>query len=756
MESVSESKREGVVTQTASSEFLRGLRDEFQPQRLLPSLTAGVLIGFSEVMIALSLGSLIFSGELAGYLPYGIGMALVTTAVVLISTSLLSWVPGIIGCTQDSSTVVLAVIAAGLAGALTTADEGIRLATVLVAIATSTFLTGAFLLALGFFKLGRLVRFVPYPVVGGFLAGTGWLLVQGSFGVMADFTLTLSNIPSLFQPDQLIRWVPGVFFALALFFGLRRIKHFLAMPGVLVGAIVLFFLVLLVTGTSIEEAVDQGLLLGQVSGEAIWRPLTLGNLLAANWSTILEQSGNIAIVLILSVVSLLLNASALELTIRHDVDLNRELRAAGIANILSGLGGGMIGYHTLSLSALSHRIGARGRLVGLLAGAICAAMFLVGSTLLAYFPVPILGGLLLFLGLDFLVEWVIASWSKLSKAEYAVVLLILVVIGTVDLLVGVAVGLVAMVVLFAASYSQIDVVHHAGSGTDIRSSVERCAYHQQVLAEELGRQIYVLELQGFIFFGTANALLEQIRARVADTEQPPVRYIILDFRRVTGLDSSAVLGFVKGKQLAESRDIILVLTHISERVRRQFELGELFESGGEVQTFPDLDHGLEWCEEQLLEIEGVTALYMPISLSAQLADSGFEKADTARLMAFLERVEVEQGECLIRQGEEAIKLYFVERGTVSVYVEIEGGERVRLQTLGLGTAVGELALYLGATCAASVIADSPAVVYRLTRASLAEMKAREPELAATFHEFAAHKLSERLAATTRTLQTVLK
>jgi SulP family sulfate permease len=102
------------------------------------------------------------------------------------------------------------------------------------------------------------------------------------------------------------------------------------------------------------------------------------------------------------------------------------------------------------------------------------------------------------------------------------------------------------------------------------------------------------------------------------------------------------------------------------------------------------------------------------------------------------------------------RLYFIERGTVVVCLETESGERVRLQTLGLGTAVGELGLYLGATTTASVIAEPPVIAYRLTRTALARMKEDEPELAATFHEFVAHLLSERLAATTRTLEAVLR
>jgi SulP family sulfate permease len=744
------------MTQMAGHKIIQRLQDEFQSERLLPGLTAGVLMGITEVIFALSLGSLIFSGELAAYVSYGIGMALITAAIVMIATSLSSSVPGVIGSTQDTSSVVLAVIAATLAGALAAAGEEEILTTVLVAIAATTLLTGLFFLTLGFFRLGGLVRFIPYPVVGGFLAGTGWLLLQGSFGVMADYALTLPNIPALLEPDQLVLWVPGVLFALGLFFGLQRIHHFLALPGILVGAIVVFYLALLVTGTSVDAAMDQGLLLGKVSGKTSWRPLVLGNPLAADWSAILGQSGNIAIVLILSVVSLLLNASALELTIRQDIDLNRELRAAGFANLLSGLGGGMVGYHALSSSTLSHRMGARGRLVGLVAGAICVLLLVAGSGLLAIFPKAILGGLLLFLGLDFLVEWVINGRSKLPRADYAVVLLILVVIAATDFLIGVAVGLVAMIILFVLSYSRVNVVHHAFSGSETKSNVERCAYHRRVLTEELGGHIYILELQGFIFFGTANALLGRIRARLAEGEQPPVGYIVLDFRRVTGLDSSAVFSFAKVRQLAEAGGIILALTHLSQEIRHQFERGGLFEDHAGLRIFPDLDRGLEWCEEQLLEIEGITTMHVPFTLPAQLAESGFEKADTARLMEFLEKVQVEAGDYLIRQGNEADTLYFIELGEVSVYLELEDGRRVRLQRLGLGTAVGELGLYLGTTYTASVIADSPTIAYRLTRTALSEMKENEPELAASFHEFTAFLLSERLSATTRTLEAVLR
>ena len=694
------------MAQTSGRGLFGRIREEARIKKLIPGLIMGTITGMVEVIYALSLANLVFSGDLAPWLPYGLGISLVSSVVLLIGTSLLSKVSGVFSSTQDSPTVMLAVVVASLAGTLVTAGGDEKLATILAAISITTILTGFLFLALGYFKLGKLVRFIPYPVMGGFLAGTGWLLVQGSFGVMTDFLLTPAHLPTLLQPSQLILWLPGIFFALALFFVLKRFDHFLTMPVMLLGAIGLFYLAFLLTGTSIQDATARGLLLGKVGGNAIWQPLALGGkFLTANWKVILGQSGNIAMVLVMSVIGFLLNASALELTTRQDIQLNRELKSVGFANVVSGLLGGMVGYHMLGDTTLNHRVGARGRLPGIMTGIVCAGTFLLGSSLLAYLPRPLLGGLLFFLGFDFLVEWVFVGWRKLAPADFAVVLLILVVIAATNFLIGVGVGLVAAVILFVVNYSRFNIVHHTLSGAEMRSSVERCAYHQRVLANRLGQHIHILELQGFIFFGTANALLDQIRARIGDSDLSPVRYILLDFRRVNGMDSSAVVSFVKGKQLAEAQKITLVLTHLTEPMQRRLELDGLSENDPHVRIFPDLDHGLEWCEEQLLDIEQVTTLHCPVTLSAQLADSGFEKADTKRLLNYLERVNFKEGEILIQQGDEADRLYFIEMGAVSICLEVGNQGRVRLQKLGLGTAVGESGLYQGTTCTASVIAS---------------------------------------------------
>jgi len=312
-----------------------------------------------------------------------------------------------------------------------------------------------------------------------------------------------------------------------------------------------------------------------------------------------------------------------------------------------------------------------------------------------------------------------------------------------------------MLLLFVVSYSRISVVHHTLTGAEMQSNVERRPGQRRLL-RELGPQIHVLELRGFIFFGTADRLLEQIRSRVAATDLPQVRFVVLDFHRVTRIDSSAVLSLRRCRQMAEARQITLVLTHLTTGIRRQFEVGGLPAGDPAVRFFPDLDRGLEWCEETLLEQAEVSPEEASLTLPAQLAEGGLDAAQGARLIGYLEKVEAAEGEYLVRQGGEEGDLYLIEHGQVSVYRDCEGGVRLRLATLGPGTAIGELGLYLRTGRTASVVADSPTTAYRLTRVALARMKDEQPALAAAFHELIARMLAERLVSKDLSLEALLR
>jgi SulP family sulfate permease len=152
---------------------------------LVANLSAGVLAGIRTLIGATALAALIFSGELAGGLPIGIGILLFSAAAVGVVVGATSSYPGAVAQPQDGAAAILGLLALSVYAALPPAlPYEQKLVSVFVAIGVTTFITGLFFLALGGLRLGGLVRFVPYPVVGGFLAGSGWLFVKGSLTVM--------------------------------------------------------------------------------------------------------------------------------------------------------------------------------------------------------------------------------------------------------------------------------------------------------------------------------------------------------------------------------------------------------------------------------------------------------------------------------------------------------------------------------------------------------------------------------------------
>ncbi len=731
--------------------------NEFQPKRLVPSLAAGVIAGITDVSVEISLAALIFSGVLAPYVAHGIGYILFGAFIVLIMGAFISSVPGMMIIPQDTPAAILALIAAGVAGAMPAAAPlEATFITVVAAIILTTLLAGLTFILVARFRLSGFARFIPYPVVGGFLAGTGWLLAKGGFSVMTDMSLTLKDFPGLFRTDTLVHWLPGLIFALVLLLILRRSSHFLIIPGMLVLGIGLFYAALALAGISISEAAQAGWLLGPFEQEALFQPLMPSDMPLVDWRAILSQLDKIGTVVALSLISLLLNVSALEVDAKEDIDLNRELETAGLANLFAGLFGSTVGYHALSLTVLVNRLNARNRLSAFFAALVCGTTLLLGASLLSYIPKPLLGGVLLFMGLSFLAEWVIDARKRLPAIDYLLVQMILVAIASIGFLEGIAVGVLAAVVMFVVSYSQINAVKNTLSGENYRSKVERPLPHRHTLQEH-GGEIFILRMQGFIFFGTAQKMLDRIKERLEDPGQPPLRYVVIDFRQVVLIDSSAVFSVTRMRQLAESQRIHMVWTNLSPAIQGLLEKAGLADgSDGGFVILPTLDHGLEWCENHILAEQGVTDLTGFIEkIKHQLKRVIPGSEDVDRLMSYLERVEVEEGSYLMRQGDQPDEMYFVESGLVSAQLDLPDGKTIRLSSMRGGVTVGEMGMYLGGERTASVVADRNSVVYRLSSQALKEMEMHDPKVAALLHQWIARLLAERLAENNRTIEALL-
>jgi SulP family sulfate permease len=324
-------------------------------ENLLPSLIAGTINGIIFIVSAMSLAALIFTGPFAAYLPQGIGILLVGSVIFALFSAFTATYPLILTAPQDIPIAILALMAITIStgiGDQLSAEDVYQF--IFVAIGVTSIMVGIFFWILGRFRLGKLVRFIPFPVVGGFMAGTGWLIVKFSFSMMTDMDLTLSNAFYFLNSNVLIQWVPGLVFAVVLLLASRRINHYLLTPGILTGSILLFYGITSFQGFSFSDLESAGYLLGPFPEGGLFPGTPLPYVSDFRWDLFIIHLPAIATMMVLNAISILFNYSGLELVVKEDFDLDKELRLTGYGNILAGFAGTPPGYITLSETSMAY------------------------------------------------------------------------------------------------------------------------------------------------------------------------------------------------------------------------------------------------------------------------------------------------------------------------------------------------------------------------------------------------------------------
>ena len=324
-------------------------------ERALATITAGVVIGVVEVVLAISFAALMYGGYLAQFLADGIGLFLVAAAITLAIMAWRAGTRGVVGSLQEAVVAVFAVVAT--ATALGTFGSSNRaFVTVVAATLVVTVLTGIVFVVIGTLKLGNLIRFVPYPVVGGFIAGAGWLLLKGGLYVASGVEVHLGTFGSMTERETLTHWLPALAFGVIMFLAVRLVKKPLVIPIVLAVGLALFAISMLVTGSSLDEARNGFWMLGPYRSGWLFQPWTFRALTGADWWAVLGQAAGIVTVVFVAVIGVLFNISGTEILLDRDLDANTELRDAGLLNVISGVFGGTPGYHALSLTTLADRM----------------------------------------------------------------------------------------------------------------------------------------------------------------------------------------------------------------------------------------------------------------------------------------------------------------------------------------------------------------------------------------------------------------
>lgn len=700
-------------------------------------LPAACVVALVSISYAISYALMIFGGSDGLLLQSGLPLLFITSVLGLLAICHCSSLPFMVGGADSNSVGLLALMVGGISGTMQRAamPPVEILTTVLMAITLSTLLVGLLLTLLGALRRGNLVLFVPFPVVGGFLAGTGYLLWNGAFTVLTGHALSLDALRAGLALDwQIVLPVVVILIGMLGVPG-RRFDHPLALPLSLALACVLFFAALAASGISLSQARALGWMFQPLSAGHVQLPLTLSWRLV-HWDILLRHYGEFLALTAVTTLAILLNATGVSLATRQDVDFNRELRSAGIANIITSLFGGVVGCHSLSRTLLNYRFGTRDRRPAIMAALLCLACALFFIPWISYFPKPVLAGLLLGLGANLLNEWLIKA-RRLARGDYFLIVLILAVVAWYGFVTGVALGVVVACMLFVVDYGRVSCVKMEFTGAGLHSKLERPVQASAEL-KRLGQKVFGMRLQGFLFFGSANQIVHRVREQL----QSPRQFIIIDFRHVQGLDASTSQSFVKLAQVCEQYRVTLILTGISERIRLPIARAAFL--GKPPREFADLDLALEWVEDRLLE-EGPRE-QPDQGLHLSLAEH-FSPRELASLFARLQTVDLEAGTLLFRKGDAGDSMYFIEQGLVSISLPLEGGGAMRLRSFGAATIVGEMALYRDQRRTADVVTDRPTRAHRLTLASLRQLEQDDPATALRLHSYVVKVIASRLEST---------
>jgi sulfate permease, SulP family len=441
---------------------------------------------------------------------------------------------------------------------------------------------------------------------------------------------------------------------------------------------------------------------------------------------------------------------------RHDG--NRELIAQGFANVAAGGFGGIPVSALPSQSLMAWRIGASGRVPTLIACLVQLVVLEFAAHWIAYLPAAALAGVMVVTGFDLFDHWSLRLFANLRRedthrptiaAELAIVAFVTALIVAGYLVSAVVLGIVIAAIVFISRMSR-KVIRHRTTGRLRRSRRRRTEASMQRL-RDVGERIVVFELDGPLFFGTADRLASDIEAYAASAS-----FVILDFRRVNAVDATGARILQQVAESLERRGARLLFSAIAPHDPNRHLLREMIPSSAASPTwFADLDHALEWCEDRLLaETPGAEGGDDEMPFARVDLCAGLDATEIAELERATTRRQHAKGSLLFRRGDAGDELFVLLKGSVSLTIRAgdpAAGVR-RLLTLHAGVTFGEMALLEGKPRSADALFDSDAVTVALSCAAFDRLTREQPHLAYKLLLTLARNLSSHLRDTTEELR----
>jgi len=711
---------------------------------------SGAVVALETVAIVLTLGLLAFA-PLGASAPLGIAAAF----AAVIAGGLVYALLGSVASPSAGPTSATALILAGLVGQLVRdarfdLHSAHGLAMLLAMVASSVVLMGLFQILMGLAGLGRLARFVPQPVLAGFMNGVALLILFSQIPILLGLPALarLTDLAGLSQAQPLALLVGLATAGTVWLVQWKWSRASSSLLGMAVGC--LLFVVLL--------ASFPGLHLGDVVGplpQGLVRPDALQPLADSGTWTLLRDHGKAVILtaVVLAVIGSLeslLVALATDQSAHSQHDTGRELRALGAANMVSGLCGGLPLVISNARCVLLLRKDAGGRGPALASVIAFAVIYAVGGPWLAMLPKVVLAGIMVTIAVALSDRWtrqLVRQWLSGERApdlRHSLVVVALVCLVTVwfGFVAAVGIGSLLAMLIFISAMNR-SLIRGRFSALE-RPSRRIYGPLQASLLQVARQRVVLIELEGALFFGSAERLTTEATALA-----PDCRCLVLDLGLVSMIDASGAMLLQQLSHQLEHRGVSLLLAGVSadnirgKRLRIFGRFPASLPGGGRADWWPDADRAIEAAEQMLLTEAGVDATQTVVPL----ADTSLmRRLGGQQLERIKERMEVRYlgaGEALFRQGDPGDRLYVLTQGSISI-IGGNGPVRQRFVSFSPGVMMGEMSMLDGAGRSADAIADCEAVVWSLTREAYEALVMDDPLLGERLTRNIAIHLAERL------------
>jgi SulP family sulfate permease len=709
---------------------------------LIGDLSAGLIAAFLILAYSLSYSALLFPGPTSGMAALSLWSMLIGAVAAGIIVGRFTGLPPL-GIGMDTPTMAVflalchAIMAAATAQGLSPENAAFH---ALLGVWLASLFCSATLLVLGWLRLGNIFRFIPYGVVGGFLAATGLLLIIAGVSLVTGKQVELTHFSLEMAAGNLDKLGVALVFAASLLAARRITRSALAVP------LVFLFGCVAVTASLSQGLIGSGadgwFLTGTASATA-WLPLEAVQSSAINWPLLIGFVPQAAAATVVILLSIVIKISSLEAWRATATDLDKELRLVGAGNLLGAGVGGFSATVVISISQLLTLAGAKTRVAGVIAAVLAGSSLLLPFNLAHWTPIPILGGLVICLGvLQFVGSLyrplVQGAWVDLGLAVGIMLISI-----QYGYLTGVVAGIVMSCLIFVYSYGRIGVIRRKVTRASFSSNVQWDARSASILQSE-GDAIHIYWLRGYVFFGSSDRVYADIKRATEEQTAHPVRFIVLDCADVSGTDASAILSFAKLSSFCVARGVALVFCGMPKTTKLQLEKSGLLSEGRPHKVFAGRSEALSWCESQVLATAG--GAEPPISGDAfgrWLSEEVRTKVPIETLMRYFVKREYESGQSLYAQGEAAETIDIVASGSVDIVHQSVSGSTT-LRSMRTHTVIGEMGFFRSRPRAASVLTSGRTVLYTLDRKAYEDMISKDPRLALDFQAFIIRSLSDRV------------